>query len=454
MKTTASSSLYSLRFRILKLVIVPVAVASLIVAAISFVFTYHEIGEVYDAELAQAAKVLYQLTAHEMDESDEVGIELGETPDTVFHHYEKNIAFTVWKNGRPVTMSEGANGFGNIRPPAGYSNQKVGNVRWRFFTFVDEADGIVVVAAEKLDIRTELILQILGSMFVPSVFFLPSIFVLIWFGTTRSLKPLVHLSHAVDRRDAGDLTPIHPDQVPQEIASLIRALNRLFGRVDQTLRQERAFTDNAAHELRTPLAAMKTQVQVLLRQRDMNEESREGLENLLASVNRSTRLVEGLLSFARLQNQDRNVNTFDLAALVARAAEEMRPVTDAKRQMLVLDIKTASMLDGNSEAIAVLLRNLLENASKFTPDGGTLTLSLRGADNGILLAVEDTGPGIPDAYKESVFERFYRIDKSGSQGSGLGLAMVKWIADMHGAEITLKDVAPTGLRVEILFKSA
>ena len=445
---------YSLRIRLLSLISAPVILASIIIGVISLAFVYHEIDEVYDAELSHAAKVLYQLTEHEVEEHEEYKIELGNEPQGISHQYEKNIVFSVWDGDRLVTRSPGAAVFGSFHPPAGFSNQALGGIKWRFFAYVDAKNNIIIQAAEKIDIRTELTFQILGSLFFPALFFLPIIFILIWFGATWGLQPVITLSRAVDQRDAADLTPINPDNIPREIMPVVKALNRLLGRVGLSLKQEREFTDNAAHELRTPLAAMKTQIQVLIRQGNFASQDREGLENLLASLNRGVHMVDQLLSFARLQNQAPVLTDVDLSLLTGQCAADLGLLAKEKNQTVTAAIDGGIHLHGHEQALAILIRNLLENAIKFTPQGGKIGLGLSRQGDSVVLSVDDSGPGISDKHKPMVFDRFYRIDKSKKQGSGLGLAMVKWIADIHRAEISLGDNHPHGMHITICFPTA
>ncbi len=203
-----------------------------------------------------------------------------------------------------------------MNAPLGFSDQKIGDVRWRFFVFVDDPAGITVEVAERYKIRAELILQILFSFFAPALVFIPLLLLLVWWGTTRSLQPLLAVSEAVDKRDAGDLRPIDAARIPKEIMPLMRALNRLLQRLEVSLEREREFTDNAAHELRTPLAVMKMQTQVLLKKAGDVPACREGLDNLEAAIDRASHPVTQLLSFARMQSSELEFRDLDFSQLV------------------------------------------------------------------------------------------------------------------------------------------
>ena len=441
---------YSLKLRLLALIAVPLLLTGLAVGGFSLLNAYREIEEVYDAELAYAAKLFLQLTEHELDEHKKEGIKLGIEDTVQIHPYEKNISFRIWNGGRLVTQSVSASRFGGFRAPPGFSNHVLDGVSWRFFVYIGETSGITVEVAEKRDVRTEITLDLAESLIVPAGLFVPLMLLLVWWGTSRSLKPLNSLSAAINRRDVNDLSPVQADTIPQEIVPLTRALNGLFARMEESIQREREFTDNAAHELRTPLAAMKTQAQVLLKKTGDNQE-REGLDNLVAAIDRATRMVGQLLSFSRLQSQELPFERVDLSQLTKGVAEDVSPLSAAKKQELSSAITPGIFVEGNSGALEIMVRNLLDNAVKFTPESGRVAVELREEDGRASLTVADTGSGIPDSQKEKVFERFYRGSKSKTQGSGLGLAMVKWIADAHRAKIAIQDHKPRGLSVRIVF---
>lgn len=436
---------YSLRLHLLSLISIPIILAGCVIGSFAMWSAYHEISEVYDAQLSHAAKVLLQLTEHEVKEHESYEIELGAERPSVSHRYEKNISFRIWKGNHLVTESSSAEAFSGINAPPGFSDQHIDNKLWRFFVFIDEKSGITVEVAELYEIRTELILQILGSLFAPILVFVPLLFLLVWFGATHSLKPVLCVSEAVDKRDAEDLTPIDADRVPKEITPLMKALNRLLRRMDNSLRREREFTDNAAHELRTPLAAMKTQTQVLLKKATDMPDCKEGLNNLHASIDRASHMVNQLLSFARMQSQDLEFEEVNLSVLTQDILKELSPLAVTKEQEYSADIAPDIRIKGNKDALAIMIRNIIDNAIKYTPLHGQISVML-GKDG--TLSIADTGPGIPDDKKDKVLERFSRGNTK-SEGSGLGLAMVKWICDSHEALLTMKDNIPHGLIIAV-----
>lgn len=430
------------------LIAVPLVITGAAVGSFALLNAWYEIEEVYDAELAHAAKLLLQLTEHELDEHKKDEIELGIEDSKATHPYEKNIAFRIWEDNLLVTQSVSAHGFDSFRAPPGFSNHTLNGERWRFFVYFGEHSNITVEVAEKQDVRMDITLDLAESLIVPFSLFVPILLFLIWLGTTKSLQPLSLLSVAVDRRDIDDLSPLRAPLIPREITPLVGALNKLFVRMEESIRREREFTDNAAHELRTPLAAMKTQAQVLLKKTTENAE-KEGLENLVASIDRAVRLVEQLLSFARLQSKDMPFAVVDFSTLVDEVVTEFSPLAKAKGQALTADVPRGIRLKGNKDALQIMLRNLIDNAIKFTPDKGDIRVSLAMHNGQVILDVSDTGPGVSDDQKDKIFDRFYRVSKSKTQGSGLGLAMVKWICDSHKARIEIRNNTPAGLSIQV-----
>ena len=445
---------YSLRIHLLRLISIPIILAGLVIGGLALAFTYQEIDEVYDAQLAQSAKLLLQLTQDQLEDKRKHGVTLGMEKPDFSHLYEKKISFRIWAKETLVTESASAGIFGDKPASLGFSTHNIGDNSWRFFVTPDDDSDLLIEVAENKDIRTELIQQILSSLFIPALIFLPVILGFVWLGTSRSLKPVISLSQQVNRRGAQDLTPLGTNDISREILPFIDALNRMLLRLDRTLQHEREFTDNAAHELRTPLAAMKTQTQVLLKKAAHMPECKEELGNLLASIDRASRLVDQLLVFARLQNMNDAMEQVDLSAQVEDILRDMFHMLDERQQRLDVHVEQGLKLRGSPSALGILIRNLVDNASKYSPPNGHIAVRAGRKNGNIILTVSDEGPGIPEVLHEKVFDRFYRINKGQGTGSGLGLAMVKWIADMHQAGISMENTAPHGLVIKVDFAAA
>ncbi len=444
-----SSKKYSLKKRILLWISIPVLISSILILLLAFLFSWHEIEEVYDAQMVHTAKTLLQLTEHEIEENEEVNISLGAENPNLKHHYENKTTFRVWKGDRLVLQSHRAKDFGDIQAPPGFSNQTVKEKPWRFFVFIDTEKNIKIETAERYAIRYELIGQLMLSLIIPMAILIPLLLFIVWLGIRQSIAPLTTLSAAVDTREIDDLDPIQSYKIPLEISPLVEALNRLFLRIGDSFKREREFTDHAAHELRTPLAAMKTQTQVLIKKASSMPDCQEGLENLNATIDRSAHLIEQLLSLARLQNESLQMEPVDLSECILDALGEITRAANLKNQTLHVDISRNVIISGQKNSLFMMIRNLLDNAVKYTPENGKIDISLNKEG---LFTIADNGPGISDNDKKRVFNRFVRSDKTGQNGSGLGLSIVQWVADTHRANITLSDNAPQGLIVTVSFR--
>lgn len=435
----------SLRLKLIRSLVPPLAIAVLLIGVFSVWSIYHEVDEVYDATLVQFAKTLSR-NANAVPAAGESG--------HLAHKYERNISYRIFSSGKLLTQSADGFAFDGIEPAPGFSEQTADEVPWRFFTLVDEKNGYTIQVAEKYSIRGELTLQLLSSLILPGAVFLAAAFAVIWWGVTRGLQRIVRLSEEMDWREANDLTPISDPTIPAEIAPLFDALNRLFSRITESFTREREFTDNAAHELRTPLAAMKTQTQVLMKTENLTEEGRKGLENLLASIDRGAEMTDNLLSFARLQADLSDKEDVDLSALVEKESAALEKQAACGNITLDVNCEKNARVRGVSHALGLMVRNIIQNAVKFSPANSPVDITVRRADGHVVLSVSDAGPGIPEQYRQKVFDRFFRINKSAKPGSGLGLAMVKWIADVHGAQIRLEDNRPQGLTFTVVFSPA
>lgn len=438
---------YSLKKRLLQWISFPVLIAAALIFFIAYLFSWHEIEEVYDAQLVHSAKTLLQLTEHEIAKKQ--NIDIGTENPNLQHRYENKTAFRIWKNDKIVLQSSRAKDFRGIEAPPGFSLQTIENKPWRFFVYIDAQNDIRIETAERYAIRYELIGQLMTSLAIPMAILIPLLLLIVWIGVRQSITPLIALSTEVDSRKIDDLTPIINSYIPREVTPLVDAMNRLFIRIGDSFKREREFTDHAAHELRTPLAAMKTQTQVLMRKAAAMPECRDGLDNLNSTIDRTTHLVEQLLSLARLQSDIPPMEAVDLSDLLHEVIGEIKSAAERKHQTLNVDIVDHIHTDGHSNSLYILIRNILDNALKYTPDDGKISVSLR-ADK--ILTVSDSGPGISEADKKRVFNRFVRVDKTGQTGSGLGLSIAQWVADAHKATLSLKNNAPHGLTVEIYFQ--
>jgi two-component system sensor histidine kinase QseC len=264
--------------------------------------------------------------------------------------------------------------------------------------------------------------------------------VLIWLSIRRGLWPLGRLAQEIEDRKPDSLTPLEEAQVPNEVRPLVGALNHLLERVGNSLEGERRFTANAAHELRTPLAAIQAQA-YLVRMAEGEAERQGAVAQLQRGIERAIRLVGQMLTMARLDPQQSlpEVLPMNLKEVAESVCADLAPLALQRRQTLELHAEPGlPLLQGNADMVSMLISNLVDNAIRYTQAGGHIFVNLYREDDAICIRVEDDGPGIPPHLRERVFERFYRVVNAEQTGTGLGLAICQRIAALHGATIRLQ----------------
>jgi two-component system OmpR family sensor kinase/two-component system sensor histidine kinase QseC len=273
-----------------------------------------------------------------------------------------------------------------------------------------------------------------------------------WWLAALSLRPLQQVAQAVRERDTQSLAPLPGDGLPDELAPLVQALNGLLQRLAQTLDVQRAFVADAAHELRSPLTALKLQLELLHQAADAPARD-AALRELGAGITRAAWLVEQLLALARNEPGAPGLPfaAVDLAEITRQALANTVPQALARGTELELQVDTPVVLQGDAASLLVLVRNLVDNAVRHAPPGSQVLVRVAATLPGAELVVDDAGPGIPAAERERVFDRFYRRNPSASEGSGLGLAIVRTVAIRHGATVALGDSTLGGLRVTVRF---
>jgi two-component system sensor histidine kinase QseC len=263
------------------------------------------------------------------------------------------------------------------------------------------------------------------------------------------------IADEVGQRAADRLDPVDLEIVPAEIKPLIDELNKLFLRLKQAFEREQRFSADAAHELRTPLAALKTQAQVALKATDEKERQQQ-LQNVIAGVDRCTHVIQQLLTLCRMSPETVTLEDpieVDVARMAAEVIAQLAPIAVDKQIDIELIAKdTNCIIMGNATGLYALIRNLVDNAIRYTPQGGTIKVFVVRQENTLVIRVVDSGSGIPAELRARVFERFYRVLGTNTQGSGLGLAIVHQIVQLHKGTVTLKEPASgIGLEVEVTF---
>lgn len=337
----------------------------------------------------------------------------------------------------------------------GFKDKIFEHQKWRVFTSQNHTTGTQTVLAERYDTRNELGTLITEDDLYIMLLTFPLSGLLIWIIIGRGLNSLDRVAEEVANRAPTYLEPVNLKNVPEEIKPVIDELNQLFHRLQDGFDREKRFAADAAHELRTPLAAIKAQAQVALNATKL-EEKDSALEKLIASVNRSTHVVQQLLTMSQLVPEAGTMNDLvkiDLAKLTQELLSTLAQTAVDKQIDLEFESDLASQkFTGNATAINILIRNLVDNAIRYTHEGGRVVVSVYAVKNDVILKVSDNGPGIPDKLRSRVFERFFRIIGNKSQGSGLGLGIVQQICDLHHAKVTLESPKTgTGLIVTVYF---
>ena len=336
----------------------------------------------------------------------------------------------------------------------GFSTVATSEGRWRVFGV--QAVNSVIQVAQPVSVRQQRAAELALETLKPFALLLPVLGLVIWIAVGRALVPLERLTQQLKARRVNALDPLPAVRLPDEVQPLVQALNDLLARLRAALERERAFMADAAHELRTPLTALHLQTDILAHASDAGE--REAAMSKLASgVQRAIRLVEQMLALARQEPRaDTQHVPVRLDELARETVAELVPLADAGRIDLGIAAAQPASVAGDADALRTLLRNLVDNAVRYTPPGGRVDLSVEAplppAVTGARLTVTDDGPGIAPAERVRVFDRFYRRPGTAPPGSGLGLAIVKAIADTHGASVQLADGPDgKGLAVSVTF---
>ena len=455
--TATPQRTYSLRHRLVALMIAASALLWIGMAISSYSRAHHEADEIFDAQLAEVAQSLLAVA-----DTATPGQLLAMPPPA--HHYQQKMLFQIWvtRNGHTELLVRSDNAPQEpMTSELGFSERKWNNETWRFYSEEDEGDPADndhhrVYVAQNHEVRDELSEDVALRLMAPLLFGLPLLAFAIWAAVGTAMRPLSALAAQVRGRQPQRLDPIVSGaSLPQEVSPLVTAINDLFLRVETAIEHERHFTADAAHELRTPLAALKVQAQVAQRATDPSART-QALAQVLAGVARMTHLVEQLLTLARLDPQQPlpAMEEVDMAALAAEVAAQAAPEAMAKQQTLEVQEQAPCRVRGNRSLLQVLVRNLVENAIRYTPVDGRIDIEIEAH----AIAVTDSGPGIPEAERERVLSRFYRVAdqaREAPSGAGLGLSIVNRIAELHGATLSLNEGNQgSGLRAAVRFTSA
>ena len=429
----------SIRARLLIALIILVALISLLAAGITYRRVLNETSILFDYQLRQMALSLRGQIS--------IAPRIEVPPD----QGDADFVVQIWDVfGARTYLSRPGLPLIN-QTVLGYADLSLRGQDWRAYG-LQTADGVIQIA-QPVRVREALARAAAERVVIPMILLLPiMIMAAVWI-VHRGLQPLRFVTREVQRRDARSLAPLRSENLPSEIAPLVGELNRLLERLQRAFSAQRAFISDAAHELRSPLTALRLQLQLLDRAPDQPARA-EARGRLGAAVERAIHLVEQLLALARSDPQEApgDFQQVDLSAAAADGIADNHDLAQTRGIDLSLDAPRKVLIRGDREALRTLVRNLVDNAVRYTPSGGLRSGSLpRRANKKPVLEVADTGPGIALPDRERVFDRFFRRAAAQESGSGLGLAIVKAIAERHHARIQLDDAPGGGLRVAVTF---
>ncbi|MCG7200560.1 ATP-binding protein [Marinobacter pelagius] len=434
-----------------------VLLIALIAAVWSYIESNHELEELFDAELAQSTRIVQGLVRHLVDTQslEQLGQTLSETlqpplagnatvdfetdedeilPGGTGHKYEKKLAFEVWTPDRkPLLDTLKADDAEGLVP--GYAWAESSGFRWRTFTLQDPATGFWIRTAQREDIREELSQELALGNVLPLLIALPLLLVAASAAIQVGFRPLRRLERPIRHMAPERIHPLDDRQAPREVAGLVHAVNGLLKRLNQALERERRFSADAAHELRTPLAALRLNLEKAC------GDDPDRFADLIFSVDRMVHLVEQMLLLNRVDSgTDFTPEYHNLSEILEQSIADVAPLALRKDIDPVLEDETVQALACcHGALINTLMRSLLANAIQYSPEHTTITTRLAASGEGYHISVCDQGPGIPAAERERALSRFVRLDQRLGGGAGLGLAIARRIAELHGGQLTLSD---------------
>jgi two-component system sensor histidine kinase QseC len=348
------------------------------------------------------------------------------------------VAFQVFHEGE-LTLRSANTGDTPLSPKTrGFETVRLTDgTEWRVYAAQGNEGDVQVFVGEQTSSRRSILWAVLQGVLTPLLYALPLLAVVGWLAVRRGLAPLRHLSHALAQRQPQAIEPVVLGNVPSEIEPVVQSLNTLFERIGNMLASERRFTADAAHELRTPIAAIRTQAQVALGAGDDTAQRNQSLRYTLEGCDRATHLVEQLLTLSRLEASSAGApaSLVNVSAVTQRVAAELAMTAFGRHQVLELDAPAACMIAADEMLTSVLVRNLLDNAMRYSPDGARVCLAVTHAAGCVHLQVDDSGPGLSDADMARLGERFYRVLGTAQTGSGLGWSIVRRIALVYQAQV-------------------
>ncbi len=404
---------------------------------LGFFNTKKEIQEVLDANMAKSSKLILALIYHELEEGEQDGF-LNDFEENInqkiLHEYENKIHIQVWRHGNLIYAS--SHNFEMQKPKQeGFFDTKIQNEKWRSFVLKDSQTQVAIVILEKYQIRNNLTWKILASPFIPLAIS-SLVILLIWLFIDKKIVALNLLSRKIAHISAAKLQKVDLD-APFEIKPLLDSINDLIARLSSSIEAERRFTDYAAHELRTPLAVIKTHVQLLIKDKSKINDD-EYLEDLENSLERMIYLVNQILILSRLEAENVKIEKekFLLSEIINSEIKLQHKAINDKKLQVNFAIKNEKPYFANKLYSEIMLRNLIDNAVKYSANAGSIDIDLSFKEEKIIFKISNIGNFIDAIQREKLFDIFYRIENSNSvAGCGLGLAITKKIIKLFAGNI-------------------
>ena len=443
---------WSLRRRLLLLTAVATLIAWLAGGGATFFISHRQSDSLSDQRMQSVAQTLLTLADHEIDEIRLAGgglVHVDEDP-ALARHYR----YQVW-SPEPVQLllTNGDPKAAPIAPfdQAGFVTREFEGSAARTIVAWSEDRTKLIQIAEPLELREALPYSAFASLFGLFLVSLATLMAIDAWMIRRAMRALQDSAAQLTQRSPDDLRPIEVSAPPRELQPLVREINSLFRRFANALQNERRFTSAAAHELRTPLAAVKVHAQVAQLTRTAADR-KKALEQLLTAIDRASHMVDQLLTLSRLDGMialHTGASPLRLDLIAGHVIDEVRPLLDRRSQRIEANL-TPCEIEGMEFGVASLLRNLIDNAMRYGPPSREIRVTVRPDEGRGVAIVEDAGPGIPEEERERVFERFYRLYND-SDGCGIGLSIVRTVAETHRARIDLDKSDLGGLCVRVAF---
>lgn len=454
--------------------------ASLAVSAlIGYLEASHEMEELFDARLAQSARITNQLLGRYLEQNGELPANgtvyqeweqsnpepwqkdksfnlRGEDRElTPFgHEFERNLYFQLLSEQGGILLrspSAPSQPLGALAP--GFNSVTKDNHEWRTFTLYNQDAQTWLIVAERDDERSELASKMATLTMLPLLITLPFLLGLLWWLISRGLAPLRQLAQAIGERHPANLSPLNLKIRAQELTPLTNEINRLMHALADTIEREKQFTNEAAHELRTPLAVLRIHSENALAAEDA-ESRQHSLQKMLLALDRSDRLLRQLLTQARIDNQQGlELSELNLNQLLQGTLATLAPIALKKDQQLSLEGTEQLTVMGQATLLELMFSNLIDNALRYTQAQGEIVVEACQEGHRIRVDIRDNGPGIPTAALSRLCERFFRVNPQQGDGVGLGMAIVSRIAQLHGADLDIHNRPEGGLEVSVLLPS-